>query len=44
MYNPESGERFYKHKRRLKSPNVIMKNLVNQFYNKYNQNTMYIEI
>jgi hypothetical protein len=41
MYNPKSIKRSFKHKRRLKSLRGIMENLLNQSYNKYNQDIIY---
>jgi hypothetical protein len=43
MYNPESGEQFSKHKRRLKSLGGTIENLLNKFYNKYSQDIICID-
>jgi hypothetical protein len=44
MYNPESAGQFSKYKRQLKSLGGTIESMLNQFYNKYSQDTMCIEI
>jgi hypothetical protein len=42
-YNPDSIERFSRYKRRLKSSCSIIESLLNQSYNIYSQDIIYIE-